>query len=242
MSSEYIYYVYAYLRAKDSKTAKAGTPYYIGKGKGNRAWGKTKGYHTGRLLVPDDTQIVILERNLSELGAFSIERRLIRWWGKKTDGTGILENVQDGGNGAAGKKYSAEENRRNSERQLGLSTAYCTATGILLGKVQSSDPRWATGEIRNNNKDKKCYNDGTFDYRLYPSDPKIVKLNLIKGRLHGNVQKGGKIWINDGVTSYHVFLDDVRIHDMCRGRLSVKGDANPQSRASRLRRKLDRND
>jgi hypothetical protein len=33
-----IYYVYAYLRTKDSKTAKAGTPYYIEKGKDKRAY------------------------------------------------------------------------------------------------------------------------------------------------------------------------------------------------------------
>lgn len=38
MSSSYIYYVYAYLREKDSDTASTGSPYYIGKGKNKRAW------------------------------------------------------------------------------------------------------------------------------------------------------------------------------------------------------------
>lgn len=31
MTSTNIYYVYAYIRSKDSETARAGTPYYIGK-------------------------------------------------------------------------------------------------------------------------------------------------------------------------------------------------------------------
>lgn len=62
------FYVYAYIRSKDSKTAKAGTPYYIGKGSGKRAWAKHINVNK-----PHNNFIIILESNLSELGAFAIE-------------------------------------------------------------------------------------------------------------------------------------------------------------------------
>ena len=90
-----IYCVYAYLRNKDSETAKAGTPYYIGKGNRRRAFRK----HLNIPVPEDKSNIIFLETNLTEIGALALERRYIQWYGRKDLGTGILHNRTDGGEG-----------------------------------------------------------------------------------------------------------------------------------------------
>jgi len=102
------YYIYAYLRQD-------GSPYYIGMGKGRRAW-ERKAHNRHNIAVPPDRErIVIMENNLTQIGAVALERFYIRWYGKKTEG-GILRNVADGGaTGCSGYKFSEEQLRKRGE-------------------------------------------------------------------------------------------------------------------------------
>ena len=99
MSSNTIYYVYFYLRSKDSNHGIAGTPYYIGKGSKNRAWA----HHTNIPQPKDKKYILIVENNLNELQAFMWERYYFRWFGRLDLGTGILHNKSEGGEGGGCK-------------------------------------------------------------------------------------------------------------------------------------------
>jgi hypothetical protein len=94
------YYIYKYLREDE-------TPYYIGKGKDRRAWKKNK---RDIVKVPDDTsRIVIIESDLTNEEAQELERLLIQQYGRKDNGTGILRNLTDGGEGTSGHKKTKEQ-------------------------------------------------------------------------------------------------------------------------------------
>lgn len=103
------FYVYVYLRSD-------GTPYYVGKGSGKRAWGK----HASHCPRPkDNNRIIITHSSLTELWAFAIERRLIRWYGRENNKTGILANLTDGGEGGHGKVLSKDTKQKISKAHTG---------------------------------------------------------------------------------------------------------------------------
>jgi len=89
------FYVYMYLRED-------GTPYYVGKGIGNRAYQKNR-----RLKPPPKNRIIIQDR-LTEEQAFQQEIEHIAFYGRIDNGTGMLRNLTDGGEGASGAIRSDE--------------------------------------------------------------------------------------------------------------------------------------
>ena len=127
------FYVYAYLREN-------GTPYYIGKGSGDRAWNVN---HTIHLPVLK-TNIIIIEANLTEVGALAIERRLIRWYGRKDNSTGLLRNGTAGGDGTSGIVVTEETRKR---RSLSLKGKNLGKTHSPETRKKMSRPAWNKGMV-----------------------------------------------------------------------------------------------
>jgi len=80
-----MYYTYLWLRED-------GTPYYIGKGKGDRAYDRWS-----HICQPPPMDRMVFYIAKDEAEAFENEIALIWYYGRKDLGTGCLRNLTDGG-------------------------------------------------------------------------------------------------------------------------------------------------
>lgn len=130
------FYIYAFLRSVDSQHGKKGSPYYIGKGSGKRAWSKNR-----RIQLPvDRSKIVFLRTQLTEQEAFDWECIYIAHYGRIDLGTGILRNQSNGGEGASGMIHSEEARLKISKANKGKIVSMETKEKIR--KQRQKEGRW----------------------------------------------------------------------------------------------------
>ena len=154
------YYTYAYLRED-------GTPYYIGKGQGNRAYRRSK----KRINPPKDkSRIIYLKQNLTEEEAFRHEIYMIAVFGRKDLGTGILRNRSDGGEGVSGLIHSEETKIKLSESHKG-------EKNHNYGKTFSEETRKKLSETH---KGKFSWNYG----KTHSEETKAKMSEVKKGKTH----------------------------------------------------------
>ena len=142
------FYTYAYLRED-------GTPYYVGKGTGDR-W-KLK-HRQGFIKVPSADRVLFLKEDLTEAQAFAHERYMIAVLGRKDLGTGCLRNLTDGGEGTSGRLYSEETkaklraahkngNRVYNDRKLSEETKAKLSAATKKQLAEKGHPRAKPVEI-----------------------------------------------------------------------------------------------
>jgi len=174
------FYTYAYLREDK-------TPYYIGKGLGNRAYDKRRAIKPPK----DKSRILFLKKNLTEEEAFKHEIYMIDVFGRKDLGTGILHNKTSGGEGSSGAVRSDETRKK-----------------ISVGMSGEKNPQYGVPRTEESKKKQSETKKGVFlseEHRRKISDG-------VKGKTHSEehrrknseARKGelnpsfGKRWWNDG--------------------------------------------
>lgn len=138
-----LFYVYAYLRSATSLNGAKYSPFYIGKGKEERAFVKQN-----RITPPpvDPSFIVFIQEGLTEKEALELEKFCIKLYGRIDNGTGILRNLTDGGEGLSGFSPSSETRQKistsNKGKTKGRKLSPETRKKISLATRGANNPRW----------------------------------------------------------------------------------------------------
>jgi len=133
-----MFYTYLWLRED-------GTPYYIGKGHGDRAYKR----HKRQGKAPTKGRIVFYIAK-DEADAFENETALIWYYGRKDLGTGCLRNLTDGGEGPAGRHWSLETRGKSVKSLTGrkLTEEHCeNIRKSMIGNKRATGTKQAPESI-----------------------------------------------------------------------------------------------
>ena len=116
------YYTYIYFDPSNNYQ-----PFYVGKGKNDRAWDHLRldkrNYFINKLkgMISKGIQPIIgIYGGLDEEFAFFLEKELISHYGRRDIGTGCLCNMTDGGEGFSGGRHTEESKRKIAESNRNL--------------------------------------------------------------------------------------------------------------------------
>lgn len=127
------FYTYMWLRED-------GTPYYVGKGTGKRAFI----HHRKQCAYkPKSNARVFVQHWESEDKAFEMEKWYILLFGRKDLGMGILHNKTDGGEGQSGNHHSDETKTKMRNSQLGVKKT--KEHNIANSLAHMGQPAWNKG-------------------------------------------------------------------------------------------------
>lgn len=130
------FYVYVHRRATDGRV------FYVGKGKGKRAYEiRNRSIYWNRIVARHGYTIEIVQDNMQEWWSFELERDLIAFYGREN-----LANFTDGGEGATGAKRSAETIAKHVAKHTGLKRSKETCIRISEALKASPNRRDISGD------------------------------------------------------------------------------------------------
>lgn len=220
---------YAYLLKRPD-----GTPFYAGKGKGRRCYTHLKPWHLKNDENKHKVHIIekirreggepfveILQKNLSEADAFSIEAQQINLYGRTING-GLLCNMSDGGEGQSGFFHSEETKRKIAAQEMGENNPF-------YGKKHTTETLKMIGDVNRGKvlgkEWRKKLSDATKGRPKNEEHKNKIRL-AHKGKRHSmehtknqaDAQRGkqlgknnasfGKKWITNGVENKFVTLSE----------------------------------
>jgi hypothetical protein len=191
------YYTYAYLREDR-------TPYYIGKGKGNRIFSSNN-----RIIrtPKNKNMIIFLKKNLTEEEAFKHEIYMIAILGRKDLGEGILHNKTNGGDGISGYTHT-EETRilmSNSHKGKNLTEEHKKKVGdSLRGKKKKPLSDETKKKLSLSLKGRKSWNKG----KPFSDEVKRKISESNKGRQTPWLVGVSKCWITNGEIEKFIPIDE----------------------------------
>lgn len=225
------FYVYIYVREDD-------TPYYVGKGYGIRAWVLHRRKNNTELRPSDLSRIRIVAHNLTEEESLLLEKKLISYYGLKSD-NGILVNLNTGGlRGANVSKELranlklAHNNPSTLQKHKSASIAQwsdplereklmkgLTSSESRIAKKHATKKSWEDKEIRNKRIASILATTSTSEYKIMRSERIGLKANNVDRTIYSFIHKSG---IHESCTrielSIKYQIDSRKIGDMVNGR------------------------